>query len=105
MLSPAVAASSQNADTLTQAARSGFLLPEGGRKLTWERSFGLEREVKPKRSFWTKLVDVVAGPPDFRYLVNPYSVTTDSKGRIIVTRSRRQRRSHLRFRRSRSTSS
>ncbi len=61
------------------------LLLDGGRKLTWERSFSLEREVKPKRSFWTKLVDVVAGPPDFRYLVNPYSVTTDSRGRVIVT--------------------
>jgi DNA-binding beta-propeller fold protein YncE len=61
------------------------LLLDGGRKLTWERSFSLEREVKPKRSFWTKLVDVVAGPPEFRYLVNPYSVVTDSKGRIIIT--------------------
>jgi DNA-binding beta-propeller fold protein YncE len=61
------------------------LLLEGGRKLTWERSFSLESEVKLKRSFWTKLVDVVAGPPDFRYLVNPYSVTTDSRGRIIVS--------------------
>ena len=61
------------------------LLLDGGRKLTWERSFSLEREVKPKRSFWTKLVDAVAGPPDFRYLVNPYSVTTDSRGRVIVS--------------------
>ncbi|HZD31746.1 MAG TPA: 6-bladed beta-propeller [Candidatus Angelobacter sp.] len=60
-------------------------LLDGGRKLTWERSFSLEREVKPKRSFWTKLVDVVAGPPDFRFLVNPYSITTDSKGRVIVS--------------------
>ena len=61
------------------------LLMEGGRRLTFERSFGLEREVKPKRSFWTKLVDVVAGPPDFHYLVNPYSIATDSRGRIIIT--------------------
>lgn len=61
------------------------LLLDGGRKLTWERSFSLESEVKLKRGFWTKLVDLVAGPPDFRYLVNPYSVTTDSRGRIIVS--------------------
>ena len=61
------------------------LLLEGGRKLTWERSFSLEREVKPKRSFWTKLVDVVAGEPDFHFLVSPYSVTTDSHGRIIIS--------------------
>ncbi len=69
---------------LTQPAGPELSL-DGGRKLTWERSFSLEREVKPKRTFWTKLVDAVAGPPDFRYLVNPYSVTTDSRGRIIVS--------------------
>jgi DNA-binding beta-propeller fold protein YncE len=61
------------------------LLLDGGRKLSFERSFSLEREVKPKRSFWTRVVDVIAGEPDFHYLVSPYSVVTDSKGRIIVT--------------------
>ncbi len=70
--------------TLAQPAGPELLL-EGGRKLTWERSFSVEREVKPKRGFWTKLVDIVAGPPDFRYLANPYSITTDSRGRIIVS--------------------
>ncbi len=61
------------------------LLMDGGRKLAYERSFSLEREVKPKRSFWTRVVDVIAGQPDFHYLVSPYSVVTDSRGRIIVT--------------------
>ena len=61
------------------------LLMDGGRKLSFERSFSLEREVKPKRSFWTRVVDVIAGQPDFHYLVSPYSVVTDSRGRIIVT--------------------
>src|ERR1039458_7721447 len=61
------------------------LLLDGGRKLAFERSFSLEREVKPKRSFWTRVVDVIAGQPDFHYLVSPYSVVTDSRGRIIVT--------------------
>ncbi len=61
------------------------LLLEGGRKLTFERSFSLEREVKPKRGFWTKVVDAVAGEPDFHFLVNPYSIATDSRGRVIVT--------------------
>jgi DNA-binding beta-propeller fold protein YncE len=61
------------------------LLMDGGRKLSYERSFTSEREVKPKRGFWTKVVDVVAGAPDFRNMVRPYSITTDSKGRIIVT--------------------
>ena len=61
------------------------LLMDGGRRLTFERSFSLEREVKPRRSFWTKVVDVIAGQPDFHYLVSPYSVVTDSRGRIIVS--------------------
>src|SRR5271169_773897 len=61
------------------------LLMDGGRKLTFERSFSLEREVKPKRSFWTRVVDVIAGEPDFHYLVSPYSIATDSHGRVIVT--------------------
>ncbi len=58
---------------------------EGGRKLTYERSFGSEREVKPKRGFWNRLVDVIAGEPDFKNLVRPYSIVTDSHGRVIVT--------------------
>jgi DNA-binding beta-propeller fold protein YncE len=61
------------------------VLLDGGRKLSFERSFSLEREVKPKRSFWTRVVDVIAGEPDFHYLVNPYSVVTDSRGRILVS--------------------
>ena len=58
---------------------------DGGRKLRFERVFSSEREVKPKRGFWTKVVDVVAGAPAYHGMVRPYSITTDSKGRIIVT--------------------
>ena len=58
---------------------------EGGRTLSWEQSFNSEFEVKPNRGFWNKLVDVVAGSPDYRFLVRPYSVVTDSRDRIIVT--------------------
>jgi len=61
------------------------LLLEGGRKLTYERSISNEREVKPKRGFWTRIVDVVAGEPEFHPLVRPYSVAVDSRGRVIVT--------------------
>ena len=61
------------------------LLLDGGRKLVYERSFNSEHEVKPKRGFWTKVLDVIAGEPDYRSLVAPYSITTDSRGRIIVT--------------------
>lgn len=56
-----------------------------GRKLSYERSFNSEREVKPKRGFWNRLLDVVAGEPEFHAMVRPYSVVTDSRGRIIVT--------------------
>lgn len=72
--------------------KNGSVLPEawemsldGGRKLTWERSFSSESEVKPNRSFWNKVVDVIAGAPDYHFLVRPYSITTDSHGRIIVS--------------------
>ena len=61
------------------------LLMDGGRKLSFERMFSNEHEAKPKRGFFTKVVDVVIGAPDYHQMVRPYSIATDSKGRIIVT--------------------
>jgi len=61
------------------------LLMDGGRKLSFERTFHSEREVKPKRGFWNKVVDVIAGAPEYHNMVRPYSITTDSKGRVIIT--------------------
>jgi len=58
---------------------------EGGRRLSYERSFSSENEVKPKRGFWSRLVDIVAGEPDFHSMIRPYSVVTDSRGRVIVS--------------------
>lgn len=58
---------------------------EGGRKLTYERNFSWERDVKPKRGFWNKVLDVVAGEPEFHSLIRPYGIVTDSRGRVIVT--------------------
>ena len=58
---------------------------EGGRQLQYERSFSSEREVKTKRGFWTRVIDIVAGAPDNHIMMRPYSVVTDSRGRIIVT--------------------
>ena len=84
LLAVSASASKRSKTTITEEAPPDLLM-DGGRKLSFERSFSLEREVKPKRSFWTKVVDVIAGQPDFHYLVSPYSVTTDSRGRIIVT--------------------
>src|ERR1700685_3095170 len=84
LLASSAAEAKSHKATVVQPAPPELLL-DGGRKLTFERSFSLEREVKPKRSFWTRVVDVIAGQPDFHYLVSPYSVATDSHGRIIIT--------------------
>ena len=46
------------------APRPPDLLLEGGRKLSYERSFRSEREVKLKRGFWNRVLDVVAGEPN-----------------------------------------
>lgn len=61
------------------------LLLEGGRKLNFERTFISERDVRGKKSFWGKIVDVVAGEPEYKEMVRPYSVAVDSRGRVIVT--------------------
>ena len=58
---------------------------QGGRRLVYESSFSSEREVKLKRGFWNHVLDIVAGAPEFRNLVRPYSVAVDSRGRVIVT--------------------
>jgi len=58
---------------------------EGGRRLRYEGSIRSEKEVRNKHSFWGRLLDAVAGEPDYHTLINPYSVATDSQGRIIVT--------------------
>jgi DNA-binding beta-propeller fold protein YncE len=61
------------------------LLLDGGRKLTFERSFSSDRDVRPKPGFFTKVFDFVVGAPDFHFLVRPYGVVEDSRGRVIVT--------------------
>jgi DNA-binding beta-propeller fold protein YncE len=61
------------------------IVMDGGRKLTFERTFSTEREVKIKRGFWTKVLDVVAGEPDYHVMVRPYAIAVDSRGRVIVT--------------------
>ena len=67
------------------AADVSFLQMDGGRRLVFERNFQSEREVKAKRGFWTKLLDFAAGEPEYKSLVRPYSVVTDSRDRVIVT--------------------
>ncbi len=85
LLSAAPVASARPKTKERPAVTAPELEMDGGRRLVFERSFGSERDVKLKRGFWTKLVDFVAGEPQFRSMVRPYSVTTDSRGRVIVT--------------------
>jgi DNA-binding beta-propeller fold protein YncE len=61
------------------------LLLEAGRKLTYESTFATERDVRGKPRFWTRVVDIVAGEPDYKPMVRPFGVAVDSRGRIIVT--------------------
>jgi DNA-binding beta-propeller fold protein YncE len=61
------------------------LLLEGGRKLSFERVLSSERDIRGKSGFWKKLVDVVAGPPEYKRMVRPYGIAVDSRGRVIVT--------------------
>ncbi len=67
------------------AANSASAGPAGGRRIDYLRSIASERDVNPKRSFWSKVVEVVAGAPKFHHLARPYGVTTDSRGRILVS--------------------
>jgi DNA-binding beta-propeller fold protein YncE len=60
------------------------LLLEGGRKLSFVRTFGSERDTRGKLGFWNKVLDVVAGEPDYRHVIRPYGVAVDSRGRVIV---------------------
>lgn len=69
----------------TQVATPPDLLLEGNRKLTFVQSFSSERETRGKAGFWTKLLDAVAGEPDYHRMIRPYGVAVDSRGRIIVT--------------------
>ena len=84
LLAPAAAASKEKSQPAAEPTPPEMQLL-GGRKLTWERSFQSAREVQPKRPFFKKLLDFVAGEPTFHSLVRPYSIVTDSRGRIIVT--------------------
>lgn len=61
------------------------LLLEGGRQLTFERAFGAEKDVLGKPKFWTKVLNVVAGEPEYHMVIRPYGIAVDSHGRAIVT--------------------
>jgi DNA-binding beta-propeller fold protein YncE len=57
----------------------------GGRKLLYEGSISSQKQVQGRPKIWTRLLDTVVGQPKFHDFIEPYSVVTDSRGRIIVT--------------------
>lgn len=61
------------------------LLLEGGRRLEYTRAISSQDEVKPHKSWITRVVDFVAGPPEKHRMMRPYGIATDQQGRIIVT--------------------
>jgi len=61
------------------------LLLGAGRKLIYQQSIKSERDVGGKQGFWSKVANIVAGPPDYREMVRPYGITVDSRSRVIVT--------------------
>ena len=84
----ALAAGSVFAADIPDAAKPSSppaLLLDGGRRLEYVRSFYSEQELKTKRSWWTKVVDFIAGPAEMHRMERPYGIATDSQGRIIVT--------------------
>lgn len=83
LLQPALGASRKKPQTAVPTPPD--LLLEGGRKLSFERVFSSEREIRGKPGFWKKLVDVVAGEPEYKRMVRPYGVAVDSRGRVVVT--------------------
>lgn len=86
VLVPVVLSAGNRAANSNEPAGPFTLLQlEGGRRLEFVRAFSSEKEINPKRSFWNKLVDIVAGEPEWHQLVRPYGIVTDSRGRIIVS--------------------
>src|SRR5208283_2326204 len=66
------------------ALTAPLITMDGGRRLEFLSAFSSEKELNPNRSFLKRALDLVAGPPDYRRLIRPYGITTDSRGRIIV---------------------
>ncbi|MBI3483728.1 MAG: 6-bladed beta-propeller, partial [Acidobacteria bacterium] len=71
--------------TNNQTDQVPALILDGGRRLDFVRAISSETQVKPKRSMWNKIVDLVAGPPQFHRMVRPYGIALDSLGRVIVS--------------------
>jgi len=84
LLAPVAAAGRSNSQPAGPVTLPQLEL-DGGRRLLYEGSINSEREVRGKKRFWGKVIDFIAGEPDYHTLIDPYSVVTDSQGRVIVT--------------------
>lgn len=58
---------------------------DGGRRLEFVQAFSSEKELTPNRSFLKRALSFIVGTADSRNLIRPYGITTDSRGRIIIT--------------------
>jgi DNA-binding beta-propeller fold protein YncE len=85
LLLPIHSAAEDSNDKKANTVTVPVLLLDGGRKLVFEGTISTEKDVKPKRGFFKKILDVMVGAPDVHFMVRPFSVVTDSRGRIIVT--------------------
>jgi DNA-binding beta-propeller fold protein YncE len=61
------------------------LLLDGGRRLDYVRSLSSEQDLHQQRRFFSKMIDFIAGAPEWHRMARPYGVITDSRGRILVT--------------------
>jgi DNA-binding beta-propeller fold protein YncE len=80
---PSYASKTQNKNVQVPLPRD--ILLQGNRKLVFETAFRSEREVKGKPGFFTKVLNFVAGEPNYNVMVRPYGIAVDSRGREIVT--------------------
>jgi DNA-binding beta-propeller fold protein YncE len=67
------------------AERQTVVELDGGRRVDFVRAFSSQSDLATSRSFWKRVFDVIAGPPEYHRLVRPYDIALDSHGRILVT--------------------
>lgn len=58
---------------------------DGRSRIEFLRTINSERDLHPNRGFFSKIIDFVAGAPEWHTLVRPYAVATDSHDRIFIT--------------------
>lgn len=58
---------------------------DGKSRIEFVRTIASERDLRPTRGFFSKVIDFVAGAPEWHNIVRPYAVATDAQGRILIT--------------------